>query len=189
MKDTKPTATREKLIGAALAEFNLHGFDGTNSNKIARTAGFAPQTFYRNFADKRSVFIAAYELWQREEWAELDVSSFLNGRPVKDMAETLLAFHARYRVFRLSLVKLAAEHTEIAEARAKSRLQQIDRAVVGGSALGNDRVKILAAILATETILDAVVAGIFDAYSTSSEETLQLVIDSVAPLVPEGPQA
>ena len=42
-------ATRERLIRAALRAFGRGGFQGTDSNRIARAAGFAPQTFYRWF--------------------------------------------------------------------------------------------------------------------------------------------
>ena len=48
---TRTSGTGTKLIAAAAAEFNDHGFSGTDSNKIARRAGFAPQTFYRWFKD------------------------------------------------------------------------------------------------------------------------------------------
>ena len=52
--------TPERLIAAAAAEFREAGFAGTDSNRIARRAGFAPQTFYRWFKDKTEIFIAVY---------------------------------------------------------------------------------------------------------------------------------
>src|SRR5215831_21378833 len=59
--------TAEKLVRAAASEFNERGFLGTDTNRIARRAGFAPQTFYRWFRDKTEVFVKVYERWQREE--------------------------------------------------------------------------------------------------------------------------
>jgi AcrR family transcriptional regulator len=49
---------RSVLIAAARLEFEEFGFEGTNSNAIARRAGYAPQTFYRHFEDKREIFLA-----------------------------------------------------------------------------------------------------------------------------------
>src|SRR5882762_9752428 len=64
-------ATSELLRRAALLEFDRHGFAGTDSNRIARRAGFAPQTFYRWFKDKTEIFIACYRAWEDEEKAAL----------------------------------------------------------------------------------------------------------------------
>src|SRR5262245_55875420 len=36
--------TKKKLVAAALKEFNQQGYFATDTNKIARRAGFAPQT-------------------------------------------------------------------------------------------------------------------------------------------------
>jgi len=67
-------STRERLVRAAAEEFNRAGFGGTNTNKIARAAGFAPATFYRYFEDKRAIMVAAFE-WvlslQREAMVSL----------------------------------------------------------------------------------------------------------------------
>ena len=60
-----PSSTRERLVEAAADAFNAHGFHGTDTNKIARAAGFAPQTFYRHFEDKLAIFIAVYEAWRQ----------------------------------------------------------------------------------------------------------------------------
>src|SRR5437773_1678266 len=60
-------STAAKLVAAAAREFNRHGFFGTDSNKIARRAGYAPQTFYRWFADKTEIFLAVYRAWEEEE--------------------------------------------------------------------------------------------------------------------------
>src|SRR6185503_20792385 len=65
----KPTDAR--LLAAAAKEFNQRGFDGTDTNRIARRAGFAPQTFYRWFQDKTEVFLAVYRTWEDQERAML----------------------------------------------------------------------------------------------------------------------
>jgi AcrR family transcriptional regulator len=57
-----------RLVAAGANEFNRVGYGGTDSNRIARAAGYAPGTFYKHFADKRDVFLAAYEAWVTAEW-------------------------------------------------------------------------------------------------------------------------
>ena len=43
--------TRERLVAAAAAVFNRDGYHGTDSNRLARAAGYAPATFYKHFPD------------------------------------------------------------------------------------------------------------------------------------------
>lgn len=61
MSDSSTASTRDRLVRAAADEFNRAGFGGTNTNKIARAAGFAPATFYRYFDDKKAIMVAAFE--------------------------------------------------------------------------------------------------------------------------------
>src|SRR5579871_4916183 len=84
--------TADLLVAAALAEFNDHGYGGTDTNKIARRAGFAPQTFYRWFADKTAIFLAAYRQWEDEEMAAV---ATLQGRDgaARHMATAIVAHH------------------------------------------------------------------------------------------------
>src|SRR5688572_2853570 len=56
-------AARGALLDAARAEFDEAGFEGTDTNRIARRAGYAPQTFYRHFADKTTIFVETYHRW------------------------------------------------------------------------------------------------------------------------------
>ena len=64
--------TAQRLLDAAADEFNAHGFAGTDTNRIARRAGFAPQTFYRWFEDKTEIFIRVYHAWQMQEAGTLN---------------------------------------------------------------------------------------------------------------------
>src|SRR5690606_17709581 len=47
-----PDGTRERLIAAAAEVINRDGYFGTDSNAIARAAGYSPATFYKHFEDK-----------------------------------------------------------------------------------------------------------------------------------------
>ena len=49
MKQAAPRPTREKLLDAARQLFNSDGFLATDTNKIARAAGFAPPPIHDYF--------------------------------------------------------------------------------------------------------------------------------------------
>src|SRR5438132_7140178 len=94
--------TMEKLIDAATREFKAHGYAGTDSNKIAARAGFAPQTFYRHFADKLAIFAAVYRRWEDEEAAV--VAALVEKRAgAAALAQAIVAHHRAYLLFRGSL--------------------------------------------------------------------------------------
>src|ERR1700757_408625 len=63
-----PEETRSRLVAAAGKLFNSVGYFGTDSNRIAREAGYAPGTFYVHFADKREIFLEVYRGWVDSEW-------------------------------------------------------------------------------------------------------------------------
>src|SRR5439155_19483347 len=67
-----PAETRARLVAAAAREFGRVGYDGTDSNRLARAAGYAPGTFYKHFADKRAIFLEAYRAWVTAEWVAID---------------------------------------------------------------------------------------------------------------------
>jgi len=120
------TSTASLLVAAAMAEFNEHGFGGTDTNRIARRAGFAPQTFYRWFKDKTDVFIAAYRAWWAEEESVLE-PLLAQGAPNAALVEAGIAHHRRYLLFRRSLRLLSLEDEAVRKARATSRLHQVER--------------------------------------------------------------
>jgi AcrR family transcriptional regulator len=111
-----PAATRERLIEAAFDVFNRNGYYGTDSNALARAAGYSPATFYLHFADKRALFLAVYARWQEREWAD---------------AERILAEAGTTRAAARRLVQSVAEHHRSARGmRAALRvLVQSDPAV------------------------------------------------------------
>lgn len=148
-------ATAAKLIEAASKEFRQHGFFGTDTNKIARRAGFAPQTFYRWFGDKEDIFVAVYRAWEAEE---VDVLAALIAAkaPADELVDAVVRHHRAYRRFRRSLRQLAVESTSVRKARAKSRLRQIERirAWAGRSSLTGEEIAPL--LLQIERLCDAI---------------------------------
>jgi len=123
--DATPS-TRERLVQAAAAEFREHGFAGTDTNRIARRAGFAPQTFYRWFSDKTEIFIAVYRAWEDEERSLMGALR-RRGAEEEDVVEAAISHHKAYIIFRRSLRRLSLEDDKVRAARAESRLRQIDR--------------------------------------------------------------
>jgi AcrR family transcriptional regulator len=115
-----PEATRAALIAAARQEFEQSGFDSTQSNKIARRAGYAPQTFYRHFTDKVEILLAVYASWVFEEQQALDAA-----RGMRQAARALLEHHRASLRFRRALRALSVTDKRVRAARAQSRLVQI----------------------------------------------------------------
>src|SRR5271163_1173001 len=71
-RNRQPNKTRDALLEAAARIFNSAGYHGTDSNRIAREAGYAPGTFYIHFADKLAIFLEVYENWVSEEWSAVE---------------------------------------------------------------------------------------------------------------------
>src|ERR1700691_995174 len=67
-----PEQTRARLVTTAGEIFNRVGYHGTDSNRIAKEAGYATGTFYKHFKDKREAFLAVYEAWVTSEWSAID---------------------------------------------------------------------------------------------------------------------
>ncbi|MFC4909137.1 TetR/AcrR family transcriptional regulator [Actinomadura gamaensis] len=59
-------ATRRRLVDAAVALFTEHGFAGTSTTAVVRAAGVTRGALYHHFADKESLFEAAFQQVQRE---------------------------------------------------------------------------------------------------------------------------
>lgn len=149
--------TPVKLREAAMAEFNAHGFGGTDSNRIARRAGFAPQTFYRWFKDKTEIFIACYRAWEDEEKVALQALTE-SGASAAAFVQAGIDQHRRYLMFRRSLKLLSLENPEVRAARAQSRLRQIAQ-IRAWAGLKDSDEDLAVALLTLERLTDAVAEG------------------------------
>lgn len=121
--------TRERLIRAAAIEFNRFGYHGTDSNSIAKEAGYATGTFYKHFRDKREIFLAAYERWVAAQWDEIDLE-LSRMRQAEETARRLvelsIKFHTEWRGLRASLMELVFSDTEARKFFRAQRRQQLD---------------------------------------------------------------
>jgi len=146
--------TRTRLVDAAALEFNERGFSGTDTNRIARRAGFAPQTFYRWFDDKTAIFIAAYQIW---EDAEREMLGDLLARKAstKRLVDAVVAHHRAHLIFRRSLRQLALDDPLVRRARADSRKRQIEQIKRWQQRPDADAADIAVELLKMERLADA----------------------------------
>ena len=167
---SSPKSTRERLIEAAADAFNTEGFHGTDTNKIARAAGFAPQTFYRHFADKLAIFAAVYRRWEDEEAAE--IAALVGKRAgARALAQAVVAHHRAYLLFRRSLRTLSLENAAMRKTRAESRRRQIHNAI---RLTGKGTVETLAPLLfQIERLADAIAEGEFADLGLSASAGLE----------------
>jgi AcrR family transcriptional regulator len=154
-----PAVTEAALLDAAEAEFNARGFEGTDTNRIARAAGFAPQTFYRHFEDKRAIFLAVYERWWKGEVAALEKPAKKRPENAETAAHIALAFHTKWRGFRRSLRHLAIVDAKVRAARTAARRAQIDRIRAFANPGARSDAALLAALLKAERLCDAAAEG------------------------------
>ena len=164
---------RSVLIAAARREFEEFGFEGTNSNAIARRAGYAPQTFYRHFQDKREIFLAVYEDWSRQEILALETA-----QSADQIADTLIAHHRAHRVFRQSLRNLTVTDPDVGSARARVRQTQVGALSAQSSvfaAMGASQR--ITTIFTVERICDAIVDGEYAALGVEPSQSRQCLID------------
>lgn len=182
-----PEETLARLVDAAEAEFNAHGFHGTDTNRIARRAGYAPQTFYRHFADKTAVFVAVYDRWWKDEIAALDRA--LARKPAKQSAQSaarvVIGFHTRWRGFRRSLRHLALEDPAVRAARTAARIAQIARmrAMPGSGQLQRSDAELVAFLLTAERLCDAAAEGELHDLGLSSRAATELVAHAMSQLI------
>jgi AcrR family transcriptional regulator len=124
-----PEQTRQRLIFAAARLFNRAGFHGTDSNQIAREAGYATGVFYKHFPDKRAVFLAAYETWVLSEWKSVEQGLTLGGAR-EETARRLVAltidFHTRWRGLRAALLELVFTDAQVRRFYRSQRKRQLD---------------------------------------------------------------
>jgi AcrR family transcriptional regulator len=152
-------------VRAAAMEFNRVGYHGTNSNRLARRAGFAPAVFYQHFRDKRALFLAAYEAWVSAEWSALEVHAARAGDArslARSIVAEVLAQHRRWRVFRASLRALVAAEPVAKRFYHRQRRRQLRwlaslRAASGRAARSHAEDFLL--VCAVERVCDAAADG------------------------------
>ncbi len=124
-----PARTRDRLIAAAAHLFNKVGYHGTDSNRIARRAGYSAGVFYKHFRDKREIFLAVYERWVASEWKA--AALHLETKAARlDTARRLIAnlveFHTKWKGLRASLIELVYTDPQIRRFYRDQRRRQLN---------------------------------------------------------------
>ncbi len=162
-----PAATREALMTAAARIFNREGYFATDTNAIARAAGYAPASFYKHFADKAAILLAVYEDYVRREWAGLEAA--MAGETVlqKRLRRALgfiIGFHGEWSAFRTTLRAVARIEPAVAEALKASRARQIGYLA---AATGLSAQRHRATLLMILGIVERLAETVLDAEATS----------------------
>ena len=161
-----PEETRGKLVEAAGKLFNSVGYFGTDSNRIAREAGYAPGTFYVHFADKREIFLEVYRGWVSSEWQAIAAAiapekGAAVGSQSLRIAQAVLRHHREWRMFRKSLRALTVTDERVHRARVAERARQIAQAaeLLRARGVTQTPARIYANLLLFEILCDAVADG------------------------------
>jgi len=153
-------------VEAAAAVFNRDGYHGTDSNRLARAAGYAPATFYKHFPDKRTILLAAYEDWVTAEWQAIG-TTLADPASAAERAERIVAFvlehHRRWKGLRASLRALVATDAVVRRFHRAQRRRQLELLARmrgrRGRAEASARVDDAIMLFTLERTLDAVAEG------------------------------
>jgi AcrR family transcriptional regulator len=165
-KRGSPAQTRERLVAAAATLFNRVGYHGTDSNRIARFAGYSTGIFYKHFKDKREIFLAAYETWVASEWkavaTELSAADAAPDTLARHLVALSIDFHTRWRGLRSSLLELVLADAGVRRFYRKQRRRQLDfmaklRANIGAPPRTREEDAIH--LFTTERTFDAIASG------------------------------
>ena len=171
-------AARAALVDAARAEFDEAGFEGTDTNRIARRAGYAPQTFYRHFPDKTAIFVETYHRWVESERKDLESA---HGKGAEEAARVMLKHHAKHREFRRSLRRLTSIDATVKAARAESRRGQLEFVDAEDRAKGRrrDRSVRIALLFCIERLADAAADGELADLGLTHDEQVAMLADVI----------
>jgi AcrR family transcriptional regulator len=180
----QPDKTRAALIETAAKIFNSAGFDGTDSNRIAREAGYAPGTFYVHFSDKLDIFLEVYRNWVTAEWSSIEAILKSGGRArtlARRLNQAVVEHHRKWRTFRASLRSLSATESRVHAARVASRGRQIETMTRLISSRGTSvpsRARMLSQLLIAEALCDAIADGDAASLGIHDEEILKQLDES-----------
>jgi AcrR family transcriptional regulator len=177
-----PAGPRQRLIAAAAEVINRDGYFGTDSNAIARAAGYAPATFYKHFVDKRAILLAAYEGWVATEWQHIDAvqRSAPAGQRARALTAWILAHHRRWRGLRASLLGLVGADPMVRDFYVAQRRRQLDllRALRDVRRIrADDRERDALLLYSFERACDALASGEAEALGLDVERLETLLAD------------
>lgn len=184
-----PEQTRERLITAAASQFNRFGYHGTDSNSIAKAAGYATGTFYKHFRDKRDIFLAAYERWVEAEWKEIgdELSRMQNAeKTARLLVDLSVKFHTEWRGLRASLMELVFSDPEARKFFRAQRRRQLDLIVELRSLFAlpaRTREQDAIHLYMTERVFDAIGQGEIQSLGLDKDVVVEAMVEKVRVLL------
>ena len=168
-----------------MGEFIEQGFSGTDTNRIARRAGFAPQTFYRWFADKAAVFAEVLHVWEE---AELAMFLALLGSPelsAMQLAEACVENARPFLTFRQHLRSVTMQDAQVNAVRAAGRRRLMAHLAPACPHLGS--AQLAHTVLQIESISEMLARGDLADLGASDTEATRALAEHIRVL--RGPQA
>jgi AcrR family transcriptional regulator len=184
-----PEQTRERIMQAAASQFNRLGYHGTDSNSIAKDAGYATGTFYKHFRDKQEVFLAVYERWVAAEWKAIDEELSTRRRTRQTagrIVELSIQFHSEWRGLRASLMELIFSDPDARMFFRKQRRRQLDHIAELRSRLGlppRTREQDAIHLFLTERVYDAIGQGEIETLGLDEAVIVASTVDQVHALL------
>lgn len=184
-----PDQTRLRLLAAAARLFNQFGYHGTDSNRIAKAAGYSTGTFYKHFKDKREIFLASYETLISSEWHSISERLFSSDDPAviaRDVVLLSIQFHTRWRGLRASLLELVFSDTEVRRFYRRQRRRQLDTMHKLRSTLGappRSREEDAIHLFTTERTFDAIARGELRDLALDRKIVIEAMIQRVASML------
>lgn len=117
-----------------MSEFIEAGYAGTDTNRIARRAGYAPQTFYRWFKDKAAVMAEVLTVWDEAEMAMWRAVIEDQHLTAPELAESCVDNVRPFLTFRQNLRAVQQQVPDIAARRTEGRrrlMQELTPLVAG----------------------------------------------------------
>ena len=178
--------SRRLLVEAAARIFNSDGFYGTDTNRIAKAAGYTPGTFYTHFPDKRAIFLEVYQGWVDAELIDIAAGFKFKGPDHRErLARTILSHHKKWKTFRASLRALYAIDPEVRTARLAQRARQIDTITAISVEAGREplsRSRIFCSLLLVEAICDGIADGNLQILKIRESEMFQILVENIGRL-------
>lgn len=184
-----PEQTRDRLIAAAASQFNRFGFHGTDSNAIAKEAGYATGTFYKHFRDKREIFLASYDRWLNAQWKQIseELSAMGESRETAQRIVKLsIRYHTEWKGLRASLMELVFSDAEARKFFRMQRRRQLDLIAELRSRFSlpaRTREQDAIHLYMTERIFDAVGQGEIQSLDLDLSVVIESVVERVRALL------
>ncbi|WP_040845505.1 TetR/AcrR family transcriptional regulator, partial [Nitrospirillum viridazoti] len=85
----------EAALGAAIALFSQHGFEGTSTEALLRAMKISRQSLYDTFGDKRQLYLAALRRYNQENVADFIRAMTAAPTPLTGVEYAFMAFIAK----------------------------------------------------------------------------------------------